>query len=142
VRLRGTDGEERDNTLVVALTRIDGQPRMFVGQDRTRQSALQAMGPAALRDARSAMHLAEELQLPLVTVIDTPGAELSARAEEGAIAGEIARCIATLSTMTVPTVSVLLGQGAGGGALALLPAQTRIALEHSWLAPCRRRAPA
>ena len=43
------------------------------------------------------MSLAEELGLPLVTVIDTPGAELSPRAEERAIAGEIARCIATLT---------------------------------------------
>jgi acetyl-CoA carboxylase carboxyl transferase subunit beta len=63
------------------------------------------------------------LGLPLVTVIDTPGAELSPTAEEGGIAGEIARCIATLTTMTVPTVSVILGQRYGGGALAMLPAQ-------------------
>jgi acyl-CoA carboxylase subunit beta len=93
------------------------------------------MGPGALREARRGMRLAEELGLPLVTVIDTPGAELSPRAEEGAIAGEIARCIATLSTMTVPTVSVLLGQGVGGGALALLPASVTVATEHAWLAP-------
>ena len=73
--------------------------------------------------------------LPLVTVIDTPGAELSLAAEEGAIAGEIARCIATLTTMTVPTVSVILGQGCGGGALALLPAQVVVATENAWLSP-------
>jgi len=60
------------------------------------------------------MRLAEELRVPLVTVIDTPGAELSPRAEESAMAGEIARCIAELATMTVPTVSVILGQGCGG----------------------------
>ena len=81
------------------------------------------------------MRLAEELGLPLVTVIDTPGAELSVAAEEGAIAGEIARCIATLTTMTVPTVSVILGQGCGGGALALLPAQVVVATENAWLSP-------
>jgi acetyl-CoA carboxylase alpha subunit len=81
------------------------------------------------------MRLAEELRVPLVTVIDTPGAELSPRAEESAMAGEIARCIAELATMTVPTVSVILGQGCGGGALALLAAQTVIATENAWLAP-------
>ena len=81
------------------------------------------------------MRLAEELGLPLVTVIDTPGAELSPEAEEGAIAGEIARCIATLTTMTVPTVSVILGQGCGGGALALLPAQVVVATQNAWLSP-------
>ncbi|GEP39471.1 acetyl-CoA carboxylase [Nocardioides psychrotolerans] len=135
LRLRGTDEGERDETVIVALTRIDGQPCVLVGQDRSRQSPTHPMGPAALREGRRAMRLAEELGLPLVTVIDTPGAELSQRAEEGAIAGEIARCIATLTTMTVPTLSVILGQGCGGGALALLPARTVIATEHAWLSP-------
>lgn len=135
IRLRGTDQGERDETVVVALTRLDGQPCVVVGQDRTRQTAEVAMGPAALREARRAMHLAEELRLPLVTVIDTPGAELSPEAEEGSIAGEIGRCIATMTQMRVPSVAVLLGQGCGGGALALLPARTVIAAQHAWLAP-------
>ena len=56
------------------------------------------------------------------------------------MAGEIARCIAELATMTVPTVSVILGQGCGGGALALLAAQTVIATENAWLAPLPPRA--
>ena len=61
--------------------------------------------------------------------------DAGSNAEEGAIAGEIARCIATLTTMAVPTVSVVLGQGCGGGALALLPAREVIAAEHAWLSP-------
>ena len=81
------------------------------------------------------MRLANELRLPLVSFIDTPGAELSPEAEQGAIAGEIARCISWMSTMRVPTVSVLLGQGCGGGALALLPADVVIAAENAWLSP-------
>jgi acetyl-CoA carboxylase carboxyl transferase subunit beta len=93
------------------------------------------MGPAALREARRGMRLADELGLPLVTVIDTPGADLSPRAEEGALAGEIARCLADMSKLSVPSVSVLLGQGCGGGALALLPAGRVIAAEHAWLSP-------
>ena len=135
VRLRGTDEGERDETVIVALTRLDGQPCVVVGQDRSRQDPQHTMGPAALREARRGMRLAAELGLPLVTVIDTPGAELSVRAEEGAIAGEIARCIATLTTLEVPTVAVLLGQGCGGGALALLPAEVVVATEHAWLSP-------
>jgi acetyl-CoA carboxylase carboxyl transferase subunit beta len=135
VRLRGTDEGERDATVIIGLTRLDGQPCVLVGQDRTRQSAATPMGPAALREARRAMRLAEELRLPLVTVIDTPGAELSAQAEERAIAGEIARCIATMTSMTVPSLAVILGQGCGGGALALLPARTVIAAENAWLSP-------
>lgn len=135
LRLRGTDEGERDETVVVALTRLDGQPCVVVGQDRSRQSATTPMGPGALREARRAMGLAADLGLPLVTIIDTPGAELSPEAEEKAIAGEIARCIATMVTLPVPSVSVILGEGCGGGALALLPARVVLATEHGWLSP-------
>lgn len=133
--LSGTEKGERDHTILVVLARLDGEPCLVVGQDRSRQGPAQQMGPGALRTARRAMRLANEMRLPLVTVIDTPGAELSRRAEEGAIAGEIARCLASLATMTVPTVSVVLGQGCGGGALALLPAKKVIVAERAWLMP-------
>ncbi len=51
------------------------------------------------------------------------------------MAGEIARCIATLVGLTVPSVSVVLGQGCGGGALALLPARRVLAASNAWLSP-------
>lgn len=135
VRLSGTDSGERDASVLTVLTRIDGEPCLLVGQDRTRQGDGEHLGPAALREALRVMRLAEELNLPLVTVIDTPGAELSARAEEGAMAGEIARCLGAMVTMKVPTVAVILGQGCGGGALALLAAKRVIATEQAWLTP-------
>ena len=75
---------------MLALTVFDDVACVVVGQDRRYQSR-QSMGPGALREAQRGMRLAEELGLPLVTVIDTPGADLSPRAEEGALAGEIAR---------------------------------------------------
>jgi acetyl-CoA carboxylase carboxyl transferase subunit beta len=81
------------------------------------------------------MRLAAELHLPLMTVIDTPGAALSAEAEEGGLAGEIARCLADLVTLDAPTLCLLLGEGNGGGALALLPADRVIAAQHGWLSP-------
>jgi acetyl-CoA carboxylase beta subunit/acetyl-CoA carboxylase alpha subunit len=134
VPLSGTGNGEREPGLLMALTSFDGQACVLVGQDR-RNQARHSMGPAALREARRGMRLAEELGLPLVTVIDTPGADLSPRAEEGALAGEIARCLADMSSLSVPSVAVLLGQGCGGGALALLPADRVIAAEHAWLSP-------
>jgi acetyl-CoA carboxylase carboxyl transferase subunit beta len=81
------------------------------------------------------MRLAVELGLPLVSVIDTPGGSLSREAEQGGLAGEIARCIADMMTLEVPTVSVLLGQGTGGVALALFPADRIVGAAHGWLAP-------
>ena len=81
------------------------------------------------------MRLAQELGLPLVSVVDTAGAELSRAAEEGGLAGEIARCLSELVLLEAPTLCLMLGEGTGGGALALLPADRVIAAEHSWLSP-------
>jgi acyl-CoA carboxylase subunit beta len=117
--------------LILALTRVGGRPCVLAGQDRT---AL-PHGAQTLRTAQRGMRLAADLRLPLVTIIDTPGGELSPTAEEAGIAREIARCLLTLITLPVPTISVLLGQGTGGAALALLPADRVLAAQHAWLAP-------
>ncbi len=93
------------------------------------------MGPSALREARRGFRLASELGLPLLTVIDTQGAALSPDAENGGLAGEIARCLAELVTLPAPTLCLMLGEGNGGGALAFLPADRVIAAQHAWLSP-------
>ncbi len=135
VPLSGTGQGERDLGLSLCLARFGGIPAVVVGQDRRAQRAHAPLGPGALRAARRAMHLAEELRLPLVSVIDTPGAALSRAAEEGGLASEIAHCLADLVSHRGPTLSVLLGEGTGGGALALLPADRTLAAEHAWLSP-------
>jgi acetyl-CoA carboxylase carboxyl transferase beta subunit len=135
VPLNGTGEGERDPGLLIALARFGGAPCVVLGLDRRGQTAERPMGPGALREARRGMRLARELRLPLVSVIDTPGAALSKEAEEGGLAGEIARCLAELVMLEAPTVSVLLGQGTGGGALALVPADRVIAAQHGWLSP-------
>lgn len=135
VPLSGTGQGEFDRTVLLAFARFGGQPCVVFGHDRAGQVDEQTMGPAALREARRAMALAQELRLPLVLVIDTVGAALSKEAEERGLAPEIARCLADLVTLDTPTVSVLLGQGTGGGALALLPADRVLAARHGWLAP-------
>ena len=71
----------------------------------------------------------------MVTVIDTAGLALSKEAEEGGLAGEIARCLGELVMLPAPTVCLILGQGSGGGALALLPADRVISTQHGWLSP-------
>ena len=135
VPLSGTGQGERDPGLSLCLARFGGIPAVVVGQDRRAQRAHAPLGPGALRAARRAMHLADELRLPLVSVIDTPGAALSQAAEEGGLASEIAHCLADLVSHRGPTLSVLLGEGSGGGALALLPADHTLAAEHAWLSP-------
>ena len=130
VLLSGTHGEAA--TTVLALARFGGQPAVLVGQQRM---AGAVVGPAALREARRGMALAAGLRLPLVLVIDTAGPALSADAEQNGLAGEIARCLSELVTLDTPTVSVLLGQGSGGPALAMVPADRVLAARHGWLAP-------
>ncbi|OMB91248.1 carboxyl transferase domain-containing protein [Mycobacterium colombiense] len=133
--LNGTGQGENDPGLLLALTRFGDMPCVLLGQDRHGQTPDTPLGPGALRQARRGMRLATELDLPLVTVIDTAGAALSREAEEGGLAGEIARCIADLISLEVPTVSILLGQGTGGGALALVPADRILVAQHGWLSP-------
>ena len=134
IPLSGTGEGQHDAGLMLALTSFGGEDCVLVGQDR-RNQAQASMGPAALREARRGFRLAQELNIPLVSVIDTPGADLSANAEEGALAGEIARSIAEMTQLTVPSVALLLGQGCGGGALAMLPAQRVLVAENGWLSP-------
>ncbi|MFB9814596.1 carboxyl transferase domain-containing protein [Paeniglutamicibacter sulfureus] len=133
--LNGTGQGEKDPGLILALARFGQQSCVVLGHQRPRHKDTPAMGPASLREARRGMQLAEELQLPLLTIIDTAGAALSKEAEEGGLAGEIARSLNELIGLKAPSVSVLLGQGTGGGALALLPADRIIAAQHSWLSP-------
>jgi acetyl-CoA carboxylase beta subunit/acetyl-CoA carboxylase alpha subunit len=135
VGLSGTGAGEKDPGLLLALARFGGAPCVVLGQDRRGQSMSAPLGPAALREARRGMHLAEQLRLPLVTLIDTPGAALSREAEEGGLAGEIARCLHDLVMLKAPTLAVLLGQGTGGGALALVPADRVLAAANGWLGP-------
>lgn len=131
--LRGTGHGEDDRRMLLALARFGDTPCVVVGQDR--RGTAQPLGPGGLRVARRGMHLAAGLDLPLLTVIDTEGAALSKAAEEGGLAGEIAYSLADLVTLPSPTLCVLLGQGTGGAALAILAADRVVAAEHAWVSP-------
>lgn len=130
--LHGTTTGERGDAVVLALARIGRTSCVVIGQDRSADAPL---GPAALRTARRGYRLAQEWGLPVVTVVDTEGAEVSEAAEEGAMAGEIARNLADLAMLSVPVVSVLLGSGCGGGALAMLPGDVVVAAADTWVTP-------
>lgn len=137
IELSGS-GDGRTSTAIrIALARFHHKPVVLIGQDRHQQPPIGEveMGTEALRVARRGIQLAHELQIPLISVVDTPGAELSVEAEERAMAGSIARTLSELVSVDVPTVSVILGQGCGGGALAMLPADLVLCAEHGWLSP-------
>ena len=132
--LRGArDGHPDDPACFAALARVAGFPAVVVAQRRRGDGGPAVMGPSGYRKARRAMALTAELSLPLVTVVDTPGAELSEEAERGGLAGQIAGCLADMAALPVPTVAILLGEGGSGGALALLNADRVLAAEHASL---------
>ncbi|MET0978935.1 MAG: carboxyl transferase domain-containing protein, partial [Paeniglutamicibacter terrestris] len=79
--LNGTGQGEKDPGLSLAMARFGQQSCIVLGHQRPRHADALAMGPASLREARRGMQLAEELQLPLLTIIDTAGAALSKEAE-------------------------------------------------------------
>lgn len=133
--LNGTGAGESHPGLLLAFASFGRASCILLGQDREGQESDRPLGPDALRQARRGMRLAGELGLPLVTVIDTPGAALTVEAEEGGLAGEIARSLADLVALQAPTVALMLGQGSGGGALALAAADRVLAAQHAWLSP-------
>jgi len=131
--LGARDGHPDDPACFAALARVAGFPAVVVAQRRRGDGAPAVMNPSGYRKARRAMALAAELRLPLVTVVDTPGAELSEDAERGGLAGQIAGCLADMAALPVPTVAILLGEGGSGGALALLNADRVLVAEHASL---------
>jgi acetyl-CoA carboxylase carboxyl transferase subunit beta len=127
--LHGTGTGQTGQGVRVSLGRLRGRRVVMVVKNR------RMVTPSDLRVAQRGLRLAERLRLPVVTLIDTPGGEMSAVAENSAMAGEIARTLLTLTSMTVPTVSCVMGQGCGGAALALIPARHRICMENGWVSP-------
>lgn len=87
--------------------------------------------PAGYRTARRLIALARRLNIPLVTFVDTPGADPSHASEQLGIAGEIARTFAAVTSHTVATASLVVGEGGSGGALALAATDRLLMLEGS-----------
>jgi acetyl-CoA carboxylase carboxyl transferase subunit beta len=104
-----------DRIVVVALDRYAGDGRPT---------------PAGLRLAQRAVALAARLGLPVLTLIDTPGAAPGPESEAGGIAGEVARTMAAFDTCPTTTVALCVGEGGSGGALALGHADRLLVLEH------------
>jgi acetyl-CoA carboxylase carboxyl transferase subunit alpha len=126
-----------DAAIVGGPAFLDGRSVMVVGQQRghdTRENSKRnfAMpGPEGYRKAQRLFALAEKLGLPVITMIDTPGANVGVADEERGQVEAIASSIAAMCSLKVPIVSVVIGQGNSGGALAIGVADRIIMLEHS-----------
>ena len=114
-----------DQALIGGLARLDGEPVMVIGHQKgrdTKERVRRNYGmpkPEGYRKALRLMHLADRFGLPLVTFIDTPGAYPGLDSEERGQSEAIARNLFEMSRLRVPVVSVVIGEGGSGGALAI-----------------------
>ncbi len=116
VPLRGDRAGGDDPAVLGGMASIGGRSVVVIGQDRTLDKYID---PAGYRKSCRLMRLAERWSLPIVTFVDTKGANPTYEAEKGGIAHTLAVCLKTMSEVTVPTVAVVIGEGGSGGALAL-----------------------
>lgn len=133
VVIPGTMRGEVAQGAVVALGRLGGIPVVVAATTDRRSGEPLTVG--GLRTVRRGIALAQQWGLPVVTIVDTLGAQLSVEGEQSGIAGEISRVMLDLVSARIPTVALLLGAGTGGAALALLAADRIVAGSHTWVSP-------
>jgi acetyl-CoA carboxylase carboxyl transferase alpha subunit len=135
--LHGDRANGDDAAIVAGVGRFNGEPLAVIGQQKGRDAQDRAYrnfgmaSPEGYRKGMRVMELADKLGIPLVTLIDTPGAFPGAGAEERGQGGAIARSMMTMLRMRTPTVAVVIGEGSSGGALALGVADRVVMLENA-----------
>ena len=126
-----------DAAIISGLAKIKGRSVMFIAQekgDNTNEKMRRNFGmprPEGYRKALRIMKLAEKFHIPVVTIIDTPGAFPGIGAEERGQSEAIARNLFTLASLRTPIINVVLGEGGSGGALAIGMGDKLIMLEYS-----------
>jgi acetyl-CoA carboxylase carboxyl transferase subunit alpha len=126
-----------DQAIVGGLARLSGTPVLVIGQQKgrdTKERVRRNYGmpkPEGYRKARRLMQTAERFGLPIITLIDTPGAYPGVGSEERNQSEAIARNLFEMSTLRVPIVSCVIGEGGSGGALAIGVCDRLLMLQYS-----------
>ena len=126
-----------DSAIVAGLAWLDERPVMVIGQQKgrdTKENLLRRFGmpnPEGYRKALRLMKLAERFLVPVVTLVDTPGAYPGLGAEERGQAEAIAVNLREMARLAVPIVTVVIGEGGSGGALAIAVSDVVLMLENS-----------
>jgi acetyl-CoA carboxylase carboxyl transferase subunit alpha len=137
VPLAGDRNFAEDEAIIGGLGRLGGRKVMLIGHEKgddttTRLKHNFGMAkPEGYRKAIRLMQLAERFGIPVVTLVDTPGAFPGVQAEERGQAEAIARSTEQCLALTVPLVAAVVGEGGSGGAIALAAANRVLMLEHS-----------
>ena len=135
--LHGDRQYRDDPSIVGGFALLAGRPVMAIGEQRgrdTKENLRRNFGmpqPEGYRKVERLAHLASRLGLPIVTFVDTKGADPGITSEEHAQSEAIAMCLQAFAVAKVPIVATVIGEGGSGGALALAIADRVIMLEHS-----------
>ncbi len=138
LELHGDRSFKDDKAMVGGLGKIGDQTYMFIGQQKgyntkTRQYRNFGMAnPEGYRKALRLMKSAEKFGIPVVTLLDTPGAYPGLEAEERGQGEAIARNILEMTRLKVPIITVVIGEGASGGALGIGVGDKVLMLENTW----------
>ena len=138
VELHGDRHFADDPSLVGGLGSIDGQSILFIGQQKGRNTNenlfrnFGMMRPEGYRKALRIMKLAEKFNVPIVSLIDTPGAYPGIGAEERGQGEAIAKNLLEMSRLKVPILVIIIGEGASGGALGIGICDRMLMLENTW----------
>jgi acetyl-CoA carboxylase carboxyl transferase subunit alpha len=138
LELHGDRNFKDDKAMIGGLGKIFDQSFMFIGQQKgfntkTRQYRNFGMAnPEGYRKALRLMKSAEKFNIPVVTLIDTPGAYPGLEAEERGQGEAIARNILEMTRLKVPVITVIIGEGASGGALGIGVGDKVLMLENTW----------
>jgi acetyl-CoA carboxylase carboxyl transferase subunit alpha len=138
VELHGDRNMGDDKAMVGGLGRIDGTPVVIIGQQKgrnTKERQYRNFGmanPEGYRKALRLMKLAEKFQMPVICLIDTPGASPGLEAEERGQGEAIARNLMEMAVLKTPIVCVVIGEGASGGALGIGVGDRVLMLENTW----------
>lgn len=138
VELHGDRYFKDDKAIVGGIGSLDGQSVVILGQQKGVNTKLRQYrnfgmaNPEGYRKALRLMKMAERFNLPIVTLIDTPGAFPGLEAEERGQAEAIARNLLEMAQLTVPIVCVVIGEGASGGAIGIGLGDKIFMLENTW----------
>ena len=138
VELHGDRNVGDDKAMVGGLAQIDNINVMIIGQQKgrtTKQRQYRNFGmpnPEGYRKAMRLMQMAEKFNLPVICLIDTPGAFPGLEAEERGQGEAIAKNLMVMSTLKVPIICVVIGEGASGGALGIGVGDRVLMLENTW----------
>ena len=137
VPLAGDRAFADDPAMIGGLARIDGRPVMLIGHEKGDDTASRLRHnfgmakPEGYRKAIRLMQLADRFGLPVVTLVDTPGAFPGVEAEERGQAEAIARSTEQCLALKVPMIAVIVGEGGSGGAIAIAAANRVLMFEHA-----------